>query len=198
MTDYAVKDSGQRQEFASGMVRDTQDGKIDFTLVLDGPLLERWADHLTKGAGKYAPRNWMLASGDAEYQRFRQSAFRHFVQWMRGDADEDHAAAVVFNLNGAEYVKAQAEPSAAEGPAENAPCFDDLVIVSTTYDQQGPCRKQASPPVVEGWQAAAAAAVESYRPALDPVESYRAIEQTEGGFGFVLEDHAKAGPKCRC
>ncbi len=39
-----------------------------------------------------------------------------------------------------------------------------------------------------GWQAGAQAAV----------ESYRAIEQTEGGFGFVLEDHAKAGPKCRC
>ncbi len=82
-------------------------------------------------------------------------------------------------------------------PAENAPVFDDVVVMSTTYDQQGPHRQQASQPVVEGWQAAAQQAVESYRPAL-PVERYRAIEQTEGGFGFVLDDHAKAGPKCRC
>lgn len=80
-------------------------GKVDYTLVLDGPMLERWAEHLTKGAEKYAARNWMLAEGEAELERFRQSAFRHFLQWMRGDVDEDHAAAVVFNLNGAEYVK---------------------------------------------------------------------------------------------
>jgi hypothetical protein len=26
-------------------------------------------------------------------------------QWFRGDSDEDHAAAVIFNINGFEYVK---------------------------------------------------------------------------------------------
>jgi len=50
-------------------------------------------------------RNWMKASGEAELERFKQSAFRHFIQWMRGDTDEDHGAAVMFNINGAEYVK---------------------------------------------------------------------------------------------
>lgn len=105
MSGFQVKDSGQRQQFDSGMVRDVVAGKVDYTLVLDGPMLERWAEHLTKGAEKYAARNWMLAEGEAELERFRQSAFRHFLQWMRGDVDEDHAAAVVFNLNGAEYVK---------------------------------------------------------------------------------------------
>lgn len=104
---FKVKDSGQRQEFASGMVRDTSAGKTDYTLILDGPMLERWAEHLTKGAGKYAPRNWLKAEGEAELARFRQSAFRHFLQWMRGDTDEDHASAVFFNVNGAEFVKAK-------------------------------------------------------------------------------------------
>jgi hypothetical protein len=109
---FAVKDSGARQEFASGMVRDTSAGKPDYTRVLDGPMLDRWAEHLAKGAIKYpdiAPgvANWTLAEGPAELARFRASAFRHFVQWMRGEADEDHAAAVFFNLNGAEYVKAR-------------------------------------------------------------------------------------------
>lgn len=102
---YEVKDSGERLEFASGMVRDVTTDKTDYSLVLDGPMFERWANHLSKGAQKYSKRNWMLAEGDAELERFRESAFRHFLQWYYGDLDEDHAAAVFFNINGAEYVR---------------------------------------------------------------------------------------------
>jgi hypothetical protein len=103
---FQVKDSGQRMEFESGMVRDLAEGKVDYSLIYDGPMLDRWAEHLTKGAVKYAVRNWMKARGQEEYERFRSSAARHFRQWFRGDIDEDHAAAVYFNLNGAEYVRA--------------------------------------------------------------------------------------------
>ena len=102
---FKVKDSGKRMEFESGMVRDVTDGKTRFDLVYDGPMFQRWAEHLTKGAEKYDARNWMLAQGEAEAARFRESAFRHFIQWYRGDTDEDHAAAVLFNINGAEYVE---------------------------------------------------------------------------------------------
>lgn len=104
---FVVKDSGARQQFSSGMVRDTTDNKIDYGLVLDGPMFDRWAAHLTKGAKKYSARNWMLASGDEEYSRFKESALRHFLQWYRGEKDEDHAAAVFFNINGKEYVEAK-------------------------------------------------------------------------------------------
>jgi hypothetical protein len=93
---------------SSGMQRDTTEGKTDYSLVLDGPMFDRWAVHLTKGAAKYDKRNWMKAiSGDGSYERFRESAFRHFLQWYRGDTDEDHASATYFNINGAEYVKDQ-------------------------------------------------------------------------------------------
>lgn len=102
---FTVKDSGARQQFASGMQRDTQDNKTRYHLIFDGPMLERWAEHLTKGAQKYDEGNWLKAQGDEELRRFRASAVRHFIQWMRGDTDEDHAAAVFFNINGAEYVK---------------------------------------------------------------------------------------------
>lgn len=101
---FAIKDSGERRHFESGMVRDTDEGKTHWALVADGPMLGRWAEHLTKGAIKYDARNWMKARGTAEYERFRESAFRHFMQWYYGDRDEDHAAAVFFNINGAEYV----------------------------------------------------------------------------------------------
>jgi hypothetical protein len=49
----------------------------------------------------------MKARGLEEYERFRESAFRHFLQWFNGETDEDHAAAVYFNINGAEYVLAR-------------------------------------------------------------------------------------------
>lgn len=106
-TEFIVKDSGKRQEFSSGMVRDVVEGKTDYTLIYDGPMIDRWAEHLTKGAQKYEARNWMKASGTEEYDRFKISAARHFRQWLRGDRDEDHAAAVYFNINGAEYVLEQ-------------------------------------------------------------------------------------------
>jgi hypothetical protein len=104
------------------MVRDTAAGKIDYWRVFIGPILERLAVHVTKGAAKYpdvAPGvpNWTLAAGPEEQQRYRASAARHFVQWMRGDQDEDHAAAVVFNINGYEYVTEKlrmATPDAAD------------------------------------------------------------------------------------
>lgn len=103
--DFIVKDSGKRQEFTSGMQRDTTDGKIDYTLITDGPMLKRWAEHLTKGAKKYAKRNWMRANGQDELERFKESAFRHFMQWFHGETDEDHASAVYFNVNGYEFCK---------------------------------------------------------------------------------------------
>lgn len=101
---FITKDSGERIEFPSGMRRDVTGGKVDYTLLRDGPMFERWAELLMRGAVKYDPRNWMKATGEAELARFRESAARHFEQWLRGDTDEDHAAAVFFNINGAEYV----------------------------------------------------------------------------------------------
>ncbi len=110
---FKVKDSGAREQYASGMVRDVTEDKVDYMLALDGPMFERLARHLTAGAQKYAKRNWLKATGRAEYERFRESALRHFVQWLRGDTDEDHAAAVWFNINGAEYVLEQQQGPAA-------------------------------------------------------------------------------------
>lgn len=104
MSDFIIKDSGERKEFTSGMVRDTDGTKTYWHLVASGPMLRRWANHLTAGARKYARDNWMLAAGEEELARFRESAFRHFMQWYYGETDEDHAAAVYFNINGAEYV----------------------------------------------------------------------------------------------
>lgn len=106
---FVTKDSGERQKFESGMVRDTTKDKIDYSLLFDGDMLHRWAGLLTRGAVKYAKRNWMKATGKEELERFRESATRHFFQWMFNETDEDHAAAVLFNINGYEFVKSKLE-----------------------------------------------------------------------------------------
>jgi hypothetical protein len=102
---FIVKDSGKREEFTSGMVRDIGTDKIDYSLVFDGPMFKRWAEHLDKGAKKYTKRNWMKAEGQAEYARFKESLVRHFIQYLDGDLTEDHAAAIFFNINGLEYIR---------------------------------------------------------------------------------------------
>lgn len=100
---FETKDSGKREEFTSGMVRDTQDDKPRYDLV-DRAFLKRWAELMARGAKKYGENNWRKAAGEPELKRFQASALRHIFQWIEGDTSEDHAAAVAFNLAGAEMV----------------------------------------------------------------------------------------------
>lgn len=110
---WITKDSGKRVEFASGMVRDTQDSKPRFDLIIpkDQPyketLLYRWASLLTRGMYKYGERNWEKANSKEELERFKASAMRHFIQAISGETDEDHWAAVVFNINAVVYLESK-------------------------------------------------------------------------------------------
>lgn len=107
---FVVKDSGVREEYANGFVRDTEDGKYDYARVLqiEGlhliPIeaLERWGAHMVKGAEKYGEDNWRQARGLVAVARFIRSLCRHTVQFIRKDRTEDHAAAVCFNVWAAE------------------------------------------------------------------------------------------------
>lgn len=110
---FETKDSGKRVEFSTGMQRDTNETKPRFDLItpLDLPfkeqMLTRWANLMQRGAKKYKARNWEKASTQEELDRFKDSAFRHLMQWLCGETDEDHAAAVFFNISGAEMVKSK-------------------------------------------------------------------------------------------
>lgn len=102
---FVTKDSGARKEWESGMQRDTQDDKPRFDLIWQ-PMLKRWAELMARGAKKYDENNWMKANSPEELVRFKASAYRHLFQWFNGEnPEEDHAAAIFFNVMGAEYVK---------------------------------------------------------------------------------------------
>ena len=98
-------------KYDSGMVRDNRSGKPRFDLIMPEDvsygeqILTRWAILMAKGAEHYGERNWEKATGKKEYYDFKESAYRHFVQWLCDCDDEDHAAAVMFNITGAERLK---------------------------------------------------------------------------------------------
>lgn len=108
---FVTKDSGERQEYESGMRRDIQEGKPRHDLLYvpglpyaDQPLT-RWASLLERGATKYGEENWTLADSEEELRRFKASAARHFAQWMAGETDEDHMAATFFNMAAVAYME---------------------------------------------------------------------------------------------
>lgn len=108
---YETKDSGQRASFSNGGVRDTQEGKPRFDLVFPknvpykDQLFTRLAELMARGASKYEDRNWEQFADEAALERARGSALRHLVQWVNGEDDEDHGAAVVFNIMAADYIE---------------------------------------------------------------------------------------------
>lgn len=112
---FTVKDSGVREEYDNGFVRDTEDGKPDLTRYLAVPnlhlvpieMVERLAAHMTKGAQKYGEDNWRKATGPVAVARFLRSLARHVVQYFQGDRTEDHAAAITFNVWAAEVTRDQ-------------------------------------------------------------------------------------------
>lgn len=139
---FTINDSGERRQFDSGMVRDTADGKVNFLSVRFGPMLRRWAEHLTKGRTKYpdtAPGtpNWTLAAGVAEYLRAKESAARHFEAWLLGERDEDHASGVFFNVNLAEYIL-ERDPSLDPSMGAVAPQTELEKFLTELRNQQQP------------------------------------------------------------
>ena len=108
---FITKDSGKREEYKSGMRRDLQSGKARFDLIVPNnqkyneTMLYRWAMLMERGMSKYGYRNWENANSDDELIRFKQSALRHFMQWLSNEDDEDHAAAIFFNVNCFEWLQ---------------------------------------------------------------------------------------------
>jgi hypothetical protein len=108
---FITKDSGQRVNFSSGMRRDTDNGKPRFDLILppdqqyNETLLYRWAMLMARGADKYGERNWEKSNSIKEFNRFKSSLFRHFMQFISNEDDgEDHTSAICFNLNAVTYL----------------------------------------------------------------------------------------------
>ena len=139
--DSPIKDSGERQEFSTGAVRDIQTGKgrcdlMPLDIVSEFMVIKPEKDYLSyiadfqetgnyeslisaaasfadkyfadretavleyaiqleNGAIKYGPRNWQKG---IPLDRYVDSGIRHYMKHLRGDADERHDRAALWNM----------------------------------------------------------------------------------------------------
>jgi hypothetical protein len=99
LTELGLKDSGAREEFQSGSLRDKQEGKGAFHLV---PSWVVWlvSRIYEEGAIKYAPRNWELGQPLSQYIK---STENHLAKLKVGLRDEPHASQIIWNMIGYIY-----------------------------------------------------------------------------------------------
>jgi len=88
-----MEDSGKREKFVTGAVRDTADNKPRPDLI--SPIASRkLGEWLARGAKKYAARNWEKG---INVQRSFESISRHLNDFANGETNEPHMVAVMCN-----------------------------------------------------------------------------------------------------
>ena len=99
------KDSGDRQPFATGAVRDIQHGKGRFDLM---PWIAIFlvSRIYQDGSLKYGDRNWEKG---IPVGRYLDSASRHIAKYMSGLRDEPHLSMAAWNLLSAIWTAAMVE-----------------------------------------------------------------------------------------
>lgn len=93
-TEPVIKDSGDRTEFSTGAVRDMHTGKGRMDLVPVTAIIEL-SKHCENGALKYGERN--VDKGIPQHSLI-DSGLRHLFKYLRGDKDENHLVAALWNI----------------------------------------------------------------------------------------------------
>ncbi len=105
---YTTKNSWNNKTFEWGAKREVKTDKPRYDLI---PIeaLTRIAWAYARGAVIYWDRNWEKGVNQEFIDGMKASAWRHFVQWANWETDEDHMAAVCFNLFWYEHLKKKLE-----------------------------------------------------------------------------------------
>jgi len=89
-----MRHADTKTEFNTGAQRDSSEGKGRPSLI-SPVLIHRLGVHLAKGAEHYGDDNW---SKGMPFRRTADSIIRHINQWLAGDEEEDHLAAIAFGV----------------------------------------------------------------------------------------------------
>lgn len=129
-----LKDSGERQKFTTGAVRDIQTGKGLFSL-LPSLALFLVARVYEDGAKKYGRDNWKKG---IPISRFIDSALRHLHKYLDGLRDEPHLSQAAWNILGALWTAAMVQtgqlPKELNDVSEPAVSPHEQQSLATWYD----------------------------------------------------------------
>lgn len=115
-----MHDSGKRQEFTTGAVRDTAEGKSRPDLI--SPYAQmRKGEWLRLGAEKYAERNWEKGIPIA---RCIASIERHIQEYKMGLLNEDHLAAIAVNAEFIMHFEAMIERGLLPAELDDMPKYE--------------------------------------------------------------------------
>ena len=118
-----VKDSGKRQSFDTGSVRDTEEGKPRYDLITPIGLYFE-AMHYSNGAAKYGDRNWERGQ---PLSRYIASLERHLQKLKVGLEDEDHASAIAWNIHAFQHTKVMIEAGVLPKELDDMPKYPESV-----------------------------------------------------------------------
>jgi hypothetical protein len=114
-----MQDSGQRQQFDTGAQRDTADSKPRPELI--SPFAEeRLGEWLRRGAAKYDARNWEKGM---PFSRCVASLQRHLIAFKKGEKDEDHVAAMLFNAMALAHYQEMVDRGVLSGDLDDMPDY---------------------------------------------------------------------------
>jgi hypothetical protein len=94
----------EHRTFESGAIRDSEEGKEDYTETISWTAMKRYAQFMTKNKEKYGAGNFKMGMPIDAYER---SLIRHLQKYMenkyeRGqtEVEGDHLSAMLFNIFG--------------------------------------------------------------------------------------------------
>ena len=120
-----MRDSGKREQFDSGAVRDTAEGKSRPDLV--SPYAEdRIGQWMAEGALKYDERNWEKGM---RISRCVASISRHLIAFKMGLQDEDHLAAIAVNAQFIMHYQAMIGVGKLPITLDDMPDYEDVIEV---------------------------------------------------------------------
>jgi len=120
----------------NGGKRDSADGKLVYTLI-PIPALRRVAQHYKNGMKKYGRNNWHKLNTPEDIERYKQSMYRHLIQYLDGEKDEDHLSAVVWNAMALLYYEEKDEEYKNGGATWTRQVASEKILRSIIEDMIG-------------------------------------------------------------
>ncbi len=140
-----MEDSGKREDFSTGAVRDTAEDKPRVDLI--SPYAQmRCGEWLRLGAEKYAERNWEQGM---PISRCIASMERHIQQYKMGMKNEDHLAAIAVNAQFIMHYEEMIKQGNLNRSLDDMPHYEDTSLVTEEKIEPNPNKSSSDDAILK-------------------------------------------------